>query len=80
MIAEHYRLSEELYGQRSGRLMRKFSIKYSALHPQSDDVKKAFVKVSRHEELQHVLDRWYATDAPGRYPSPDVHRVQGEGG
>ena len=80
VIAEHYRLSEELYGKRSGRLMRKFSIKYSALHPLGDEVRKAFVQVGKREELQVVLDRWYAIDAPGRYPSADIHRVNGDCG
>ena len=80
VISEHYRLSEELYGKRSGRLMRKFSIKYSALHPQGNEVRKAFVQVSNHDELQSVLDRWYANDAAGRYPSPEIHRVQGDCG
>jgi len=36
VIAEHYRLSEELYGpQHCGRQMRKFGIKYSQLHPRA---------------------------------------------
>lgn len=80
LIWEHYRLAEQLYGARCGRLMRKFGIKYSALHPQGDDVRKAFVKVDQLEELRTVLDEWYSSDAPGYYPSPDLHRVQGDCG
>ena len=80
VIAEHYRLSAGIYGKRSGRLMRKFSIKYSALHPAGAEVKQAFVQVSKQEELQAVLDRWYCYDAPGRYPSAEIHRVQGDCG
>ena len=35
VIAEHYRLSEEIYGpSRCCRVMRKFGIKYARLHPQ----------------------------------------------
>ena len=34
VIAEHYRLAEQIYGaDRCGRQMRKFGIKYSQLHP-----------------------------------------------
>ena len=80
IIAEHYRLAEELYGDRCGRLMRKFGIKYSALHPNSDGVRKAFIRVSKREELHVVLDEWYAVDDAGCYPSPDIHRVQGDCG
>jgi len=80
VIAEHYRLAEELYGDRCGRLMRKFGIKYSALHPNSDAVRQAFIRVSKREELQTVLQEWYAVDDPGCYPSPDIHRVQGDCG
>lgn len=74
VIAEHYRLAEEIYGKRCGRLMRKFGIKYSALHPDSENVKKAFVRVSKRDELKEVLDEWYAHDAPGCYPSSEIHR------
>ncbi len=80
VIAEHYRLAEELYGDRCGRLMRKFGIKYSALHPNGDAVRQAFIRVSKREELSTVLDEWYAVDDLGRYPSPEIHRVQGDCG
>ena len=77
VIAEHYRLSEILYGSQSfGRQMRKFGIKYSQLHPQSLEVRNAFIAVTRAEELQSVLDRWYAEDQSGRHPVPDVSDLQ----
>jgi nifR3 family TIM-barrel protein len=70
VIAEHYRLAEELYGPAHfGKQMRKFGIKYSQLHPQMQAVRDAFVAVSRPEQLQSVLERFYAIDQPGRHPS-----------
>jgi len=70
VIAEHYRLAEEIYGaDRCGRQMRKFGIKYSQLHPHPRAVRDAFVAVSRPHELQTVLERWYADDLPGRHPT-----------
>jgi nifR3 family TIM-barrel protein len=70
VIAEHYRLAEQIYGaDRCGRQMRKFGIKYSQLHPHPRAVRDAFVAVSRPHELQAVLDRWYADDLPGRHPT-----------
>ena len=52
VIAEHYRLSEEIYGpSRCCRVMRKFGIKYARLHPQMQQVRDAFVAVSRAEPL-----------------------------
>ncbi len=71
VIGEHYRLAEELYGpEHCGRQMRKFGIKYSQLHPHSQQVRDAFIAVRRPGEWRTVLDAWYAEDAPGRHPSP----------
>ena len=69
VIAEHYRLSEEIYGaERPGRVMRKFGIKYSQLHPRADRVRAAFVAVRRPGQWREVLQRWYAEDLPGCHP------------
>ena len=70
VIAEHYRLAEEIYGpDLCGRQMRKFGIKYSRLHPQGQQVRDAFVAISRPDQWRDVLTRWYAEDLPGRDPS-----------
>jgi tRNA-dihydrouridine synthase B len=69
VIAEHYRLCEELYGpELCGRQMRKFGIKYSQLHPRGKEVRDAFVKVSRPGQWMQVLETWYAEDGPGCHP------------
>jgi len=73
VIAEHFRLAEELYGpEAGGRHMRKFGIKYSRLHPEPLAVRDAFVRVTRPEEWRAVFDRFYAQDGPGRHPGEDV--------
>ncbi len=77
VIRTHYRLSEQLYGQRCGALMRKFGIKYSALHPEYESVRAGFIAVRGREEWEAILDRWYADDGPGCYPSPHLHKAQG---
>ncbi len=67
VIAEHFRLAEELYGtERCCGLMCKFGIKYSRLHPQSQAVRAAFVAVRKPDDWWQVLKRWYAEDLPGR--------------
>lgn len=72
VIAEHYRLSEEIYGpEHCGRQMRKFGIKYSRLHPQGKAVRDAFVAVSKPGEWRTVLEQWYAVDASGCHPQLD---------
>ncbi len=77
VIAEHYRLSDMLYGPlHCGRQMRKFGIKYSQLHPHSTQVRDAFVAVARPGQWSDVLDAWYAEDLPGRHPLP----AGGQGG
>lgn len=73
IIAEHYRLAQQVYGDRCGRQMRKFGIKYSALHPRGKAARDAFVKVSQFHELQTVIDEWYDSDEPGQYPPREIH-------
>ncbi|MEN0111264.1 MAG: tRNA-dihydrouridine synthase family protein [Planctomycetota bacterium] len=70
VIAEHYRLAEELYGaERCVPDMRKFAIKYSQLHPHHKDVRSDFCRVKRAGEWRDVLGRWYAEDLPGVHPT-----------
>ncbi|MGC3969079.1 MAG: tRNA-dihydrouridine synthase [Pirellulales bacterium] len=72
VIREHYRLAEGIYGANHfGRQMRKFGIKYSRLHPQALDVRNAFIAVSRTEQLEDVMQRFYSEDLPGQYPPDD---------
>lgn len=79
LIAQHYALAEQIYGpDHCGTTMRKFGIKYSALHPRHLDVREAFTQVRCREEWQQVLDRWYAEDLPGCHPPLEIHRVQGD--
>ena len=76
IISEHYRVSEQVYGDRCGGMMRKFGIKYSALHPQSVDVRNAFVRIKTRTDWEQVLAKWYQTDEPGHYPDPSIHGPQ----
>jgi tRNA-dihydrouridine synthase B len=70
VIAEHYRLSEEIYGpSQCCRVMRKFGIKYARLHPQFQTVRDAFVAVTEPAHYREVLKRWYAEDLPGVAPT-----------
>lgn len=69
VIAEHYRLAEELYGaERCLPNMRKFGIKYSRLHPQSGEVRADFCTVRAPGAWREVLTKWYGVDGPGEYP------------
>ena len=70
VIAEHYRLSEELYGpERCCRVMRKFGIKYARLHPHAQQVRDAFVAVTEPGQWQAALEKWYAEDLPDVEPA-----------
>jgi tRNA-dihydrouridine synthase B len=69
VIAEHYRLAGEIYGEkRCCALMRKFGIKYSRLHPQAEKVREAFIAVMEPQDWQDVLEKWYAENLPGVWP------------
>ena len=73
VIAEHYRLAEQLYGPEvCGRHMRKFGIKYSQMHPHAREVRDAFVAVGQPGQWREVLDRWYSEDLPGRHPAVEI--------
>jgi tRNA-dihydrouridine synthase len=81
VIAEHSRLSEEIYGpEHCGRQMRKFGIKYARLHPEPQAVRDAFVAVARPGEWRATLDEWYREDRPGCYPdlAPATQREEEE--
>jgi nifR3 family TIM-barrel protein len=70
VIAEHYRLAEELYGaERCVPTMRKFGIKYSQLHPEHTQVREDFARVKIAGGWRDVLANWYAADAPGVHPT-----------
>ncbi len=70
VIAEHYRMAEQIYGPtRCGAIMRKFGIKYARLHPQSNLVRQAFIAVAKPGEWHPVLEKWYAGDSPGVWPA-----------
>lgn len=72
VIAEHYRLAEELYGkERCLPDMRKFAIKYSVLHPNHLEVRKDCCAVKEPGAWRDVLDKWYSEDAPGVHPKID---------
>lgn len=79
VMREHYRLAIEIYGeQRCGTTMRKFGIKYSALHPQFQQVRTEFARSKSQEEWNAILDRWYSEDLPGEYPDGRLHKTGGE--
>lgn len=78
VIREHYQLAYELYGDRCGALMRKFAIKYAALHPHHARVRSAFVQARTTAEWLATIEHWYADDLPGQFPDPEIHRVQGD--
>jgi tRNA-dihydrouridine synthase B len=69
VIAEHYRLAEELYGpDHCLPDMRKFAIKYSQLHPLYEQVRADFCCVKQPGAWRDVLRKWYADDGPGVHP------------
>ena len=81
VIGEHFRLAEQIYGpHQCGRQMRKFGIKYSQLHPQSQEVRDAFVAVHEPSQWQAVLDHWYCEDLPGRHPAPQTDLTECQAG
>lgn len=83
-IGRHFEWLTELHGQRqAGRIMRKFGIKYSELHPCGPAVREAFIKVKNPREVGALLAEWYdpARDWPEskRKTGPDDLVAAGAG-
>lgn len=72
-IAQHFAWSVETHGEaRAGRIMRKFGIKYSELHPFAGEVRAAFIAVKTTADWQAALARWYD---PTRDWPPGIRRT-----
>jgi len=73
-IRLHFRLTADVYGaDRAGKVMRKFGIHYSRLHPLAADVRRAFIEARCDAEWLAVLDRWY--DPRQDWPPPSIPQV-----
>lgn len=69
VIREHYHLAVAHHGERTApRIMRKFGIRYSDLHPAAESVRSAFVRAASSAEWHAVLDEWY--DPARDWPLP----------
>jgi len=69
-LAEHFSIAMQIHGEQlAGRRMRKMGIKYSRFHPQADLVKRDFIETRSLRDWTNALERWYATDGPGVWPS-----------
>lgn len=61
VLLEHFDLSASLHGQRKASLMmRKFGIKFSRHHHQSDEVANAFISVKNIEQWRNVIEQFYS--------------------
>ncbi|MBN1345017.1 MAG: tRNA-dihydrouridine synthase [Phycisphaerae bacterium] len=64
-IARHLAWAMDLHGERRGsRIMRKFAIKYSELHPSASEVREAFIGIQRAPQWREVIDTWYDPAKP----------------
>jgi tRNA-dihydrouridine synthase B len=63
LMDQQYELAIRQYGpEKASRQMRKFGIKRAMLHPQSEDVRALFVKLSTPEEYRTLRERYYSSD------------------
>ncbi len=68
-IRRHFDWAAETHGPHlAAKIMRKFGIKYSELHPHHLEVRDAFIRARSGDEWMAVLEGWYD---PGRdWPAP----------
>lgn len=63
VLLEHFELSAKIHGQKeASMMMRKFGIKFSRHHPQSQAVAQAFIAVHSVNDWKAVLDSFYPVD------------------
>jgi nifR3 family TIM-barrel protein len=59
VLAEHFRLAVELYGEhRAATTMRAFGVKYSLLHPEAEKIRQAFAHVKNAADWNRVLEMY----------------------
>jgi tRNA-dihydrouridine synthase B len=64
-LRDHFEFATVIHGERvASRQMRKFGIKFAAVHPEALDVKKAFIAADSLEDWSAVIDRYYGVAAP----------------
>ncbi len=64
VLLMHFTLSAELHGEaRASRMMRKFGIKFSTLHPDGESVKNHFIACKTAADWHGVIERCYAPAA-----------------
>lgn len=76
-IEAHFAESRNHHGDMlAGRLMRKFGIKYSELHPNKQQVRDAFIAIKSPDDFLAVTNRWY--DPSSDWPTVTRHDGQGD--
>lgn len=62
-LLNHFDLSVRLHGEQpASRMMRKFGIKFSAHHPNGDEVKSQFIKCKTVAQWRAVINEYYDED------------------
>jgi len=62
VLLDHFEISRVINGEKaSGRMMRKFGIKFAQHHPDPDAVKQRMIGVSTLEDWMAVLDALYSS-------------------
>ena len=70
-LVEHFELTAQIHAEAAAaRRARKFGIKYSRFHPSADAVRNDFIRGESLADSYAVLERHYASDAPGTWPQP----------
>lgn len=65
VLLDHFELSLRLHGEhRASRMMRKFGIKFSLHHPESETVKKRFIQCKSVSDWHQVITEVYGAEEP----------------
>ncbi|TWT57139.1 putative tRNA-dihydrouridine synthase [Thalassoglobus neptunius] len=69
VLQQHLHYALELVPDSAYGIIKKFGFKYARLHSQENEIRKSFQKMRSEADWNQILDRFYSSDGPGKFPS-----------
>jgi tRNA-dihydrouridine synthase B len=68
VLTQHWEIAAAIHGEEpTGRMMRKFGIRFAAHHPRADEVRRSFISVADTAAWMRVVGEYYSAEAEQRY-------------
>ncbi|WP_417848205.1 tRNA dihydrouridine synthase [Thalassoglobus sp.] len=70
-LEKHFSLAQNHDPTSALGSIRKFGFKYARLHPEADELRKAFGKSKTADDWEKLIRNFYTQDGPGQFPNVD---------